>query len=317
MRKIYILIIAISASLLSHGQTNYINVCVDCNNLFHSFDFNSSTDSTNFFFTIDTTQMNNLWQVGTPTKSVFNSGFVGPKAFVTDTMNSYPTNNISSFQFSMVNCSWTTYGSCGGSYTALWMFIATKINSDASKDGGTIEISHNGSQWVNIIKDSLASISGDIYSINDTVQSMSKPGYSGVDNNWKQMNISFAPEMSALFDTITFRFTFTSDSIQTYKDGWMIGMIQVGGMFENIPEIISSNLISVFPNPATNELIILPNGKKNLKGEISIIDVQGKQIFNDKNFSSNTLNISNLNSGLYTLKYNDGTNYSTLKFIKK
>src|SRR5690348_2572222 len=46
---------------------------------------------------IDTSQANNLWQVGKPSKIVFNSAYSIPSAIVTDTINPYPPNNISSF----------------------------------------------------------------------------------------------------------------------------------------------------------------------------------------------------------------------------
>jgi len=41
--------------------------------------------------TIDT-QANNIWQVGKPAKSQFNSAYSIPNAIVTDTLHPYPSN---------------------------------------------------------------------------------------------------------------------------------------------------------------------------------------------------------------------------------
>jgi len=313
MKALVTIIFATISTINFYGQTNYINVCVDCNNLMHSFDFNSSTDSTDYFLIVDTSQSNNLWQLGTPNKTVFNYGYWGPKAFVTDTLNPYPINNTSSFQFSMINCSWMTSGNCGG-YMELWITIITKINSDSKKDGGTIEVSHNNSPWVNLINDSLAYITGDIYSSNDTIHSMGKPGYSGNSDNWNQIDINYQPEMAQPFDTITLRFTFTSDSIQTNKDGWMIGLIQMGGNFEGIEEIQNDNLISIYPIPASEEIVIQQKIKSE-KSSIKIYDLTGRLILEKSNFTEHKIDVQHLNNGIYMLKYSDTKNFSIKKIV--
>ncbi len=299
------------------SQVNYINVCENCNNLYHDFDFNSPNDSTSFFFYMDTTQANNLWQVGNLSKQSFSNGYYNkPKALVTDTLSTYPINNTSSFQFAMKHCSWNSHGDCGG-YEALWIYITTKINSDLHLDGGIIEVSHNGSPWINIIDDTLATIIGDIYSSTDTVASLNKPGYSGISNDWQTINISYHPEITGLFDTIAYRFTFASDSIETNKDGWMIGIVQTFGMFEAIEEIFSSDLINIFPNPSSNKLFITSKYKSELKGELSITNSIGQIVYFNNNFSSNNIDISDFSEGLYVLRFSDGKNYTTSKFIKK
>jgi hypothetical protein len=313
MKKLLLVILATVATINSKGQTNYINVCVDCNNLFHNFDFYSPTDSTNYFFSIDTSQSNNLWQLGIPTKTVFNSGYGGPKAFVTDTLNPYPTNNISSFQFSMLNCSWITQGNCGG-YEGVWVNIITKVNSDSTKDGGTIEVSHNGSPFINLINDPLAYITGDIYSATDTIQSMGKPGYSGISTNWRHINVSFQPEMVQPFDTLTLRFTFSSDSIQTNKDGWMIGLIQMNGLFEGIEEIKNDNLISISPNPTSDELKIHKTKVSDIQ-KVQVLNYTGQVLYDNSNFIGATIDTRQLGNGIYLLKYSDMKNFSIKKFV--
>ena len=298
------------------SQVNYINVCEDCDNLYHTFDFNDSNDSTSFFFNMDASQANNIWEVGTTAKSTFNSGYYAPKALVTDTLSTYPINNVSSFEFAMKHCSWNTSGNCGG-YEILLINIISKIDTDLHLDGGTIEVSHNGSPWINIIEDNLATVTGDIYALTDTIASMNKPGYSGTSSDWNYLNITFKPEMNELFDTITLRFTFSSDMVETNKDGWMIGLIQMGGVFVGMEEIYSSDLINVFPNPSSNKLFISSKNESELNGELSITNSIGQMVYFNNNFSSNYIDISKFSEGLYVLRFSDGNNYTTSKFIKK
>ena len=314
--KKFITLVFLLATFSSFSQVNYINVCEDCNNLYHTFDFSDSSDSTSYFFTMDASQANNLWEVGTPVKSTFSSGYYVPKALVTDTLSTYPTNNTSSFEFAMKHCSWSTAGNCGN-YDDLLINITSKIDTDLHLDGGTIEVSHNGSPWINIIEDNLATVTGDIYALTDTIASMNKPGYSGTSSNWNNINISFHPEMNELFDTITLRFTFSSDMVETNKDGWMIGLIQIGGMFQGLEEIYASNLINVFPNPSSNRLFISSRNESELKGELSIINSFGQMVYSNDNFSSSYIDISELSEGLYILRFSDGKNYTTTKFIKE
>jgi hypothetical protein len=313
MKKSITIILFAIAVAACHGQTNYINVCVDCDNLIHSFDFNSPSDSTAFYFIVDTAQENNLWQVGKPNKTIFNQGYGGPKALVTDTLNPYPINNTSSFQFSLINCSQMTQGGCGG-YNGFSVIIDAKINTDSTKDGGTIEVSHNNSPFINVICDSLASISGDIYSISDTLQSLGQPGFSGSSSNWNHIVAYFFPRDFQELDTITLRFTFSSDSNQTNKDGWMIGQVQIHGLFEGINEIQNDNLVSIFPNPTSDELFVQQQVPSN-RQLIQIFDFTGRLVFEDINFTSQTVDTRQLSNGIYLLKYSDTKNYALKKFV--
>lgn len=88
--------------------------------------------------------------------------------------------------------------------------------------------------------------------------------------------------------------------------------------FENELETLSvsdfnTNAISFYPNPAKNTL----NFKGDFTSEtnISIFDVLGKQVMNAVIDASTTLDISQLNSGLYILKFEK--NAETFKFIKE
>jgi hypothetical protein len=311
MKKLLLILLATIAMIQSKGQTNYINVCAECMD-YRSFDFNSPDDSTFYFFSTDTSQSDNIWQQGVPVKSVFTSGYYGPKAFVTDTLNPYPVNNISSFEYSIINCNAETAAQNCGGYWGTSMQVTYMIHSDDSIDGGTIEISHNGSPFINIIDDPGIEIQGEIYTVNDTIESLGKPGFSGNTDEWKFFYIWFSSFFG--LDTVTLRFTFASDSIQTNKDGWLIGFISMGGEFEGIEKIHYDNLISVYPNPTSDELRVV-SAKISDNSRVQILNLQGQVLYDNENFKGDLINIQQLPNGVYLLKYSDSKYFAVKKFV--
>jgi hypothetical protein len=278
------------------SQTRGIDICIRCG-WGQYLDFNSLPDSSSYYLYYDTTQTNNIWQVGKPNKTVFTSGYFGQRALLTDTINPYSINNLSSFQF-LVSCMPVN---CGGvSYNERYIHFFHKMDSDQSNDGSTIEVSHDkGSTWINLIQDTLlpGTITGSIYSINDTVKSLGKPGFSG-SFGWNEFKLICNP----IYDTTIFRFTFASDSIQTNKDGWMIGLVDAEGWFEGIEEN-NTSINSISPNPFSQSTqITLPQTYHNIA--LAVYDIQGKQVAQQqyKDCSQIQLNRNQLSNGLYFLK---------------
>jgi hypothetical protein len=317
MQKLIFVFLAIVATINSKGQTNFVNVCQDCTyDTWENFDFNSYDDSSAYYFYFDTTQTNNIWQVGAPDKTIFNYGYYYPRALVTDTVNAYPINNISSFQFSILNCSYQEVGeNCSGNFWGPIISFVHKVETDNGFDGGTIEVSHNnGISWVNLLQDymNLIQIGGDIYTLNDTVASLGKPGFSG-SSEWEEINIYY--QISPLtMDTITFRFTFASDAIETNQDGWMIGFISVGGIFESIDEIQNNSLITIDPNPASDKLL-LHRTKTSPNQTVQIMNNPGQVVYNNTDFFPETIDLKHFTNGIYVLKYSDGKNFAIKRFI--
>jgi hypothetical protein len=83
MKKILSFILIMTAVINTDGQTKYIDVCSNCG-WGHQFDFNTPPDSSSFYLYIDSSQTNNLWQIGNINKTVFTSGYAGQRALVTD-----------------------------------------------------------------------------------------------------------------------------------------------------------------------------------------------------------------------------------------
>ncbi len=62
-----------------------------------SYGINFDDPSELFRLEIDSLNGNNIWQIGKPRKTIFNSAFSPLNAIVTDTSDFYPINNYSSF----------------------------------------------------------------------------------------------------------------------------------------------------------------------------------------------------------------------------
>ena len=83
--------------------------------------------------------LNDIWQVGAPQKTIFTNAYSNPNVIVTDTINPYPINDTSSFTIVNVAGDGFTYphtASLIGEYS---------VNSDTLTDFGTIEFSPDNS----------------------------------------------------------------------------------------------------------------------------------------------------------------------------
>ena len=72
-----------------------------------------------------------IWQVGEPNKTIFNEAYFSLNAIITDTVNTYPSNDSSSFiiAFTPIYC------------TAPVISFYHKYDTDSAKDGCYIEYS--------------------------------------------------------------------------------------------------------------------------------------------------------------------------------
>lgn len=81
----------------------------------------------------------------------------------------------------------------------------------------------------------------------------------------------------------------------------------------SVDDLTLSNF-TVFPNPAKNNITIVGNVDLT---SVSVFDITGKKVIENKGSSINTVNVSNLNSGIYLLKLeNINGNITTKKFVK-
>ena len=254
---------------------------------------------------------NCIWQIGKPNKAVFSSAHSIPNAIVTDTLNTVPANDTSVFYLKHVRDNGPL------PYHLFKLRFWYQMQGD-STDFGTIEISPDtGQTWINVLTQ-------------DTAFQMNwlslKPTLNGSTNGWQLFDLNMETWASAnnigfpnfpiylTADTILFRFTYITDSSAAPYDGWMIDDFALADVWEGIEEINNDDLISVFPNPASNELFIQQKIKTN-KQSIQVFDYAGRIVMEKVDFSNQSIDTKQLQNGVYFLKYTTTKNYTVKKFI--
>jgi len=263
---------------------------------------------------IDTvTNPNNIWQIGQPQKSVFTSAVSTPNVIVTDTMNSYPINDTSSFTIEL------TIDTIYSHEARLLAFeVSYNVNSDTLTDYGMIEYSpDNGSTWFDLLKDTIQSDTN--VSSGNLLYPQLDVHLTGNSNGWKNLYFFIGRGGSLLtcLDTALLRFSFISDSIQNNKDGLMFDNIAIYNYITDI----KTNEIPIsrtYPNPTSGELNIdLENTYAQI--DIKVLDMAGKQVMSDTRYNEPQLklNLQNLTSGIYFVGLIADGKSSVLKIVKK
>jgi Secretion system C-terminal sorting domain len=309
MKKIYLSLLFICSLCAGFGQLRYFDICDNCHTHVGVND-DLMDDSIEYYIEIDTSQINNLWQIGTSDKSLIDTNLRANRFLMTDTINNYHINNISSFLFTVINCyeNWNC-----GYYENLRVAFTIKIDSDSLLDGGTIEVSHNHGPWTNLINDTFALTGGNIYTNADTVASLHQPGFSGSDSTWKLINIAYY-RYDYAHDTIQLRFTFSSDSIETNKAGWAIRAFAARGIYEGVEEIRNESLITLYPNPA-DDILAIKTLLWGARGSIEIYTAQGQMVYANDNFNDEMISTKDFLNGIYYLKYKNAETYDIEKFV--
>ena len=271
---------------------------------FYTLDFDDTASL--YHLRIDTaSNPNNIWQVDAPQKTIFTNAYSSPNVIITDIINPYPVNDTSSF--TIVNIAGVGYTS---PHTAS-LLGEYSVNSDTLTDFGLIEFSpDNGTSWYDIVNDTFIT--------NYIGFPQHWISLTGNSNGWQPFYVNLAP-LGLLFniqlgDTVLWRFTFISDSIQTNKDGLMFDDLHFEDYVEGIEEFQNDNLISIFPNPASEELLIAAS-KPSETEEVRILNYTGQILLNDSHFRGNRIDTRQLCNGIYLLKYSDTKSFAIKKFV--
>lgn len=249
---------------------------------------------------------NCMWQIGPPNKTVFTAAYTDPNVFVTDTLHPVPANDTSIFYLKHVR---------EHTYPLHIFILQFRYQMDGdSTDFGSIEISpDSGNNWINVLTQDTT------YQMD---WAMPKPTLRGSTTDWQWFYLdmtywasglgSFPIEMTA--DTILFRFTYITDSSSTPHDGWMIDDFILEDFPEGIEEFQNDNLIAISPNPVSNQLNIHRTIASD-RSRVQIIDYTGQILFDQANFSGDTIDTQHLNNGIYLLKYSDSINFAIKKLV--
>jgi hypothetical protein len=211
------------------------------------FDGADTSVSKSIIIDLDTSSTN-IWQIGSPHKVMFNSAATQPNVLITDTALIYPDTNISRFSFQFA----TTMSFGIGALQ--WK---QKIDFDKKKDGGIIEYSTDtGKTWLNVFNNPYVySFYGFNTANKDTLVS-GEYAFSGTDTSWKDIWLCFNNSYFYNKD-LKIRFTLKSDSINNFKEGWMIdNMVMRETFIHTVKETEQKEYLRVYPTPTTGMVTV-------------------------------------------------------------
>lgn len=291
-----------------------------------TIDFEEET----FQVQIDTSSTN-LWQMGVPSKPIFDSAFSPVNAVITDTINSYPASNLSYFDMVFTDADYPY-----GLFYQLHFGFTHKYDTDSLKDGGYITISiDNGETFYDVFEENIGYYyispgdnSVNLYTQTDTLYN-GEPGFSGSSDGWVNTMMGWSTltvhtedigtsKGGGDMDTVLVRFNFISDTIPESKDGWMIDDFYIFKV--DILGNVRNRTIAqfkIFPNP-TAEILTAETEKDYQNLEMKIRSISGKEIVRMAHGNGNSVQVENLNleSGIYLISlYGDGEFLGTARCV--
>ncbi len=254
---------------------------------------------------------NNTWQIGQPQKPIFNQAFSDFGVLITDTINSYPTNNTSRFYLNQLpHIQW-------GILAVQWV---QKLDMADGNDYGYIEYSiDSGANWINVFD---SPYTYNFYGFNTSNRHTLTNGdivFSGIDTNWRDIWLCFDNSWLTSVDQFSLRYKFVSDSIETNQEGWMIDNFTVHETwFHTVKEIQQEDYISTFPNPANDRINI--NVKKvnefHIIEEINVRDGHGKLMSHFENVPTQFfMDVSHYKNGVYFIEVKTNLDRSMTQIV--
>lgn len=290
------------------------------------FFINSLTAQTNYqyFDGADTSKWNstliyidedssNVWQIGKPQKAIFDSAATNPNAIITDTISFYPINNSSIFIAKVYpERSW-------GVFALQWK---QKLDIDSNYDGGIIEFSSDyGNSWHNAFNNPYVYNFYGFQSQNQDTLVSGEYAFSGTDSVWRDIWLCFDWSWLSLNeDTVFFRFTLLSDSIDNNKEGWIIDNMISHTTFIHVGvnEVKQEKYLNVYPNPATDVIYIEAQKLQefHIIENMTLSNSLGQVVEEWKNIPTKFfIDTRKYKSGLYHLKIKTNVKSETLPIV--
>ena len=277
------------------------------------FDGADTSEYESLKIVIDSGHFNNIWAIGRPQKPLFNRAATKPNALVTDTLNFYPPNSRSTFTFGALP-EWQ-FGS--HVIAVQWQ---QKLDAESGRDGGMIQFStDSGDTWSTVFDNPFVY---NFYGFDeenvDTLWN-GKVGFTGTDTSWKNIWLCFDPGWINTQESLLFRFTFTSDPLQTNQEGWMLdNFILHNTIIHTVEEKPTQSYLTAFPNPTTDRLYIQLQKQQELHWieKLEILNAQGERVrYFEKIPTRFFVDVKELPAGQYFLTVQSNLRTETISFI--
>jgi len=254
---------------------------------------------------------NNLWHIGKPQKAVFDSAYSPDNVMVTDTVNPYPGHDTSVFNLLH------TYSF--GNSTFMMRFYY-KLDKDA---GTLAKLEISGDRGLNWIEPLTEDSTYMFY------WGGPKPRFDTSVLNWTKFELYMDDWVHAYpggpiafphyrtSDTILFRFTFASGNVVIPHDGWMLDNFAIEDYITEgyVTEVREDDMVKVYPNPSDGRIHIHRVGAADDKGEISVYELRGREVYHTICSSNNYDLDMHLPVGVYLLKYDTGKRYAVKQLV--
>ncbi len=253
----------------------------------------------------------NIWQIGRPQKTIFNSAATLPNALVTDTIHYYPVNNIS--RFTITIHPWINYG-------ILALQWKQKIDLDSGYDGAIVEYSiDTGHTWHNVFYNPAVYNYYGYNSANKDTLSTGEYALSGTDTSWRDIWLCFDNSYLSLSDSVAFRFTLKTDSVNNNKEGWLIdNMIAHITGIHTVKTTAKNDYVRIYPT-VTDGIVNIEAEKLqqfHIIESMQLMDNEGRIVETfGKSPVKYYINIGNHPNGVYYLKINTNIKTTTCRLV--
>lgn len=246
------------------------------------------------------TPAGNLWQIGKPSKVIFNSAATLPNALLTDTLNNYPAGNSSGFSFRFFDSSINI--NRNALIAVRWK---QKLDMERGRSGLVVEFSRAGKPWESIFNNpNVYRFYGYAFQNKDTLFN-GQYAFSGSDTVWRDIWVCFTRQYPDSFET-ELRFTFVSDTGTSGKEGCMIDNMLVQTTFAHTIKAVGGERNStVYPTHSSGTLYVEASraSQNEYVRTVQICAADGRMVrqYNGQDFRM-ILNINDLPTGQYLVK---------------
>lgn len=277
------------------------------------FDGADTTEWGSLFMEIDS-NTTNIWQIAMPSKTIFDSSATYPNAIITDSINYYPANNSSSFTMDipLEDFGW-------GILALQW---SQKLDMDSGFDGGLIEFSTDeGLSWESVFNNEYVYNFYGYEEENFDTLTTGDFAFSGTDSTWKNIWLCFETSWLDWEESLSFRFTLKTDSVEGNKEGWVMDNFSAYiTVIHTVNEETQEEYMLVGPNPSNGRIEI--NTKKNneyhIIERIEVLNSNGAIV---KEYGVSpvkfAIDISDQPDGIYFIKIKTNIKEEVFKIVKQ
>ncbi len=242
-----------------------------------------------------------LWQKGKATTPVFKD--LSESAYITNLAGNYFDN---SFSYLISPC--YNLASLENPVLRFDMAFNIELDWDVLYIEYTVD---KGISW------SILGSASDPNWYNSSYHSIERPitvgkQWTGTDLSLKEYSYNLAALNNE--SNIVFRFVFASDQASN-EEGVLIDNFTIDATAILAVNEYEKNSLKVYPNPSNGNIFI--NRQSTQEMQVTVYDITGKLVYKKRNITDNNfyLNLTNLETGLYFLKINEGNNQVSKKII--